>query len=88
MTHSGYWARQSHAHGTFDKSMSSTAGDLRDLTRLLMARAIAGAGTVVCEPVHRFELEVPASALGPALSLLARAGGVPLTTEPRGGQSW
>jgi ribosomal protection tetracycline resistance protein len=26
MTHSGYWARQSHAHGTFDKSMSSTAG--------------------------------------------------------------
>jgi len=26
MTHSGYWARQSHAHGSFDKSMSSTAG--------------------------------------------------------------
>ena len=60
MTHSGYWARQSHAHGTFDKSMSSTAGDFRDLTRLLMARSIAQAGTVVCEPVHRFELEVPA----------------------------
>ncbi|MBA3490171.1 MAG: GTP-binding protein, partial [Longispora sp.] len=29
MTHSGYWARQSSAHGTFDKSMSSTAGDFR-----------------------------------------------------------
>jgi len=27
LTHSGYWARQSHAHGSFDKSMSSTAGD-------------------------------------------------------------
>jgi ribosomal protection tetracycline resistance protein len=26
MTHSGYWARQSHSHGVFDKSMSSTAG--------------------------------------------------------------
>jgi len=84
MTHSGYWARQSHAHGTFDKSMSSTAGDFRDLTRLLMARSIAQAGTVVCEPVHRFELEVPTGSLGPTLSLLAQAGGVPLTTEPRG----
>jgi ribosomal protection tetracycline resistance protein len=84
MTHSGYWPRQSRMHGTFDKSMSSTAGDFRDLTRLLMTRAIAQAGTVVCEPVHRFELEVPAGALGPTLSLLAHAGGVPLTTEPRG----
>jgi ribosomal protection tetracycline resistance protein len=84
MTHSGYWARQSHAHGTFDKSMSSTAGDFRDLTHLLMARSIAQAGTVVCEPVHRFELEVPAGALGPTLALLAQAGGVPLTTESRG----
>ena len=64
--------------------MSSTAGDFRDLTRLLMARSIAQAGTVVCEPVHRFELEVPAGSLGPTLSLLAQAGGVPLTTEPRG----
>jgi ribosomal protection tetracycline resistance protein len=35
--------------------------------------------------VHRFELEVPVAALGPTLSLLAHAGGVPLTTEPRGG---
>jgi ribosomal protection tetracycline resistance protein len=83
MTHSGYWARQSHAHGTFDKSMSSTAGDFRDLTRVLMARSIARAGTVVCEPIHRFELEVPTDALGPTLALLAQAGGVPLTTEPR-----
>jgi ribosomal protection tetracycline resistance protein len=83
LTHSGYWARQSHAHGTFDKSMSSTAGDFRDLTRVLMARSIARAGTVVCEPIHRFELEVPTDALGPTLALLAQTGGVPLTTEPR-----
>ena len=32
MTHSGYYPRQSHAHATFDKSMSSTAGDFRQLT--------------------------------------------------------
>jgi ribosomal protection tetracycline resistance protein len=84
MTRCGYLARQSHMHGTFDKSMSSTAGDFRELTRLLMARAIARGRTVVCEPVHRFVLEVPASSLGPTMSLLARVGGVPLTTEPRG----
>ena len=71
-------------HGTFDKSMSSTAGDFRDLTRLLMARAIARARTVVCEPVHRVVLEVPAPSLGPTRSLLARVGAVPLTTEPCG----
>jgi ribosomal protection tetracycline resistance protein len=65
--------------------MSSTAGDFRDLTRLLMGRAVALAGTVVCQPVHRFELEVPAGSLGPVLSLLAHAGGVPLTTQTRGG---
>lgn len=84
LTRNGYWARQSHMHGAFDKSMSSTAGDFRDLTRMLMTRAIARAGTVVCEPVHRFELEVPATTLGACLSLLAQAGGVPLSTEPRG----
>jgi ribosomal protection tetracycline resistance protein len=49
-----------------------------------MSRAVALAGTVVCEPVHRFELEVPATTLGACLSLLAQAGGVPLATEPRG----
>ena len=42
MTHCGYLARQSHMHGTFDKSMSSP----RRLPRPddLMARAIARAG--------------------------------------------
>ena len=40
MTHSGYWARQSHAHGDFDKSMSSTAGDFRDLTPLVLMAAL------------------------------------------------
>jgi ribosomal protection tetracycline resistance protein len=89
MTHAGYYARQSHSHGTFDKSMSSTAGDFRHLTRLLLATALARAGTVVCGPVHRFELEVPSGALGPVLSLLGQVGAVPLTTEttPPGGSA-
>ena len=77
MTHSGYYARQSHSHATFDKSMSSTAGDFRELTPIVMARALRAAGTTVHEPVHRFRLEAPADALGPLLPLVGRLGGVP-----------
>lgn len=40
MTHSGYWPRQSHAHAVFDKSMSSTAGDFRNLTPLVLMSAL------------------------------------------------
>ena len=83
MTHAGYWARQSHSHGTFDKSMSSTAGDFRNLTRLVLATALNEAGTVVCEPMHHFELEVPEGSLSGVLNLLAKVGAVPLATEPR-----
>ena len=73
MTHSGYWAKQSSAHGVFDKSMSSTARDFRDLTPVVLLRALAAAGTVVCEPVHRFRLEAPADALGVAPPRARRA---------------
>ena len=83
MTHSGYYARQSHMHGSFDKSMSSTAGDFRNLTRLVLGTAINRARTVVCEPVHHFELEVPQDTLSAVLSLLAEVGAVPLATDPR-----
>ena len=77
MTHSGFWARQSHAHATFDKSMSSTARDFRQLTPLVLMEALRQAGTRVLEPVHRFALELPADALGPVLPLIGRLGGVP-----------
>jgi len=67
LTHTGYYARQSHAHGTFDKSMSSTAGDFRHLTPLVLMAALTQAGTTVLEPVHRFSLEIPDHALSPVL---------------------
>jgi ribosomal protection tetracycline resistance protein len=82
MTHSGYWPRQSHAHGTFDKSMSSTAGDFRNLTPLVLMSALQQAGTRVYEPVHRFHLEIPADTLGlvfPALALLHAVPRAPAT---------
>lgn len=80
MTHSGYSPRQSHAHGTFDKSMSSTAGDFRNLTPLVLMSALQRAGTTVYEPMDRFRLEVPTDMLGPVLPALARLGAVPRTT--------
>ena len=84
LTHSGYWPRQSHMHGTFDKSMSSTAGDFRNLTPLVLMTALKQAGTVVCEPLHRFELEIPADCLGPVLPVLGRLGAMPGTPVLRG----
>ncbi|MFE0171631.1 GTP-binding protein [Streptomyces sp. NPDC059002] len=77
MTHSGYWPRQSHAHGTFDKSMSSTAGDFRNLTPLVLMDALRRAGTAVHEPMHRFRLDVPADTFGAVLPVLARLRAVP-----------
>ena len=85
VTHSGYYARQSHAHGTFDKSMSSTAGDFRGLAPLVLMAALRRAGTTVCEPVHRFELELPQAAYAGVLAMLPHVGAVPLETVPRRG---
>jgi ribosomal protection tetracycline resistance protein len=84
MTHSGYWARQSHSHGVFDKSMSSTSGDFRNLTPLVLMRALEQAGTRVYEPMHRFRIDVPADALGSVLPALVRLRAVPQTSAARG----
>ncbi|MFG2649258.1 GTP-binding protein [Streptomyces sp. NPDC048436] len=84
MTHSGYWPRQSHAHGTFDKSMSSTAGDFRQLTPLVLLSALRRAGTEVHEPLHRFRLSVPEDVFGQLLPALSRLRAVPHTQTARG----
>jgi ribosomal protection tetracycline resistance protein len=78
MTHSGYYARQSHSHGTFDKSMSSTAGDFRALTPIVLRRALQRAGTTVYEPLHSFRLEAPPDTLPGLLPALGRLRATPL----------
>ncbi|MGA5469687.1 GTP-binding protein [Streptomyces arboris] len=83
-THSGYWPRQSHSHGTFDKSMSSTAGDFRNLTPLVLMDALRRAGTRVYEPMHRFRLELPTDTFGALVPVLARLRAVPGPPEMRG----
>ncbi len=72
MTHSGY------------SPPSSTAGDFRNLTPLVLMSALMEAGTVVCEPIHRFHLESPAGTIGQVLSALARLDAVPDQPEIRG----
>ncbi|MEU2609982.1 translation factor GTPase family protein [Micromonospora sp. NPDC007271] len=84
LTHGGYWARQSHSHGVFDKSMSSTAGDFRNLTPLVLMAALSRAGTRVHEPVHRFRLDVPADLFGTVLPVLAGLDAVPRASTLHG----
>jgi ribosomal protection tetracycline resistance protein len=84
MTHSGYSPRQSHAHQGFAKEMSSTGADFRGLTPLVVMSALQQAGTVVCEPIHRFNLEFPADTLGSIWPVLTRLRAVPRTPVLRG----
>jgi ribosomal protection tetracycline resistance protein len=76
MTHSGFNAPNG-PRGVFSKSTSSTAGDFRNLTPLVLMSALARAGTTVYEPMHRFRLEAPVDTLAGALGALAQLGAVP-----------
>ncbi|GAA2270898.1 hypothetical protein GCM10010149_10410 [Nonomuraea roseoviolacea subsp. roseoviolacea] len=70
MTRSGY------------ASPASTARDFRLLTPLVLMSALRRAGTVVCEPVHRFHLEVPADTATQVVAVLGRLRAV------HGGTAW
>ena len=52
----------------------STAADFRKLTPLVLRQALERAGTVVCEPVVRAGLEIPAATIGAVSAALARLG--------------
>jgi len=85
MTHSGYLGKHSLGHARFTKSMSSTGEDFRKLTPLVLMSAMKQAGTVVCEPIHRFRLDAPADSLGLLLPALTRLRAVPRTQLTRDG---
>jgi ribosomal protection tetracycline resistance protein len=71
MTHTGY-------------SPTSTARDFRLLTPLVLMSALRRAGTLVCEPIHRFHLEFPADTLGAIVPVLTRLNAAPQTPAMRG----
>jgi len=52
----------------------TTAADFRMLTPLVLMEALRQAGTVVCQPMARVRLELPAARMGDVLSALARLG--------------
>jgi ribosomal protection tetracycline resistance protein len=54
--------------------------DFRKLTPLVVMAALKRAGTVVCEPVHRFRLDAPADTLTVLLPALARLHAAPEVT--------
>ena len=84
LTHSGYVPPQGKRGQAFDAGISSTAGDFRGLTPLVVMSALQQAGTRVYEPVHRFRLEIPADTAGlvfPALALLGAAWRAPATRD-------
>jgi ribosomal protection tetracycline resistance protein len=80
MTDSGY----SVADGPPSlRGPTSTAADFRKLTPMVMTQALAAAGTVVCEPLARVTLDIPATASSAVLNLLGRWQAVVEDQTPR-----
>ncbi|MFC0675010.1 GTP-binding protein [Brachybacterium hainanense] len=61
------------------------AVEVRRTVELVVRAAIRRAGTIVCEPVDRFELETPDTTLSGVFGLLGRHGAVPETSRTAGG---
>jgi ribosomal protection tetracycline resistance protein len=84
LTHSGYAPRQSAMHQKFNKNMSSVGADFRNLAPVLVHQALRRAGTVVCEPVETFRLDIPAGALPVVTVTMARLAGLITDTRADG----
>ena len=65
-------------------SPTSTAGDFRKLTPLVVMQALAAAGTEVCEPIDRLEVDVPEDTVGAVCGALVKARGTIQDTYPDG----
>jgi ribosomal protection tetracycline resistance protein len=64
----------------------STSADFRKLTPLVLMDALKEARTLVCEPIQRFHLGLPAETLGIVLPALGKLHALPEAPEIRG--SW
>jgi ribosomal protection tetracycline resistance protein len=73
MTHSAYTPPPPYGWSKW----SSSASDFRQLTPLVLMRALRQAGTSVYEPMHRFRLEIPSDTVGSVLAALARLRAMP-----------
>jgi ribosomal protection tetracycline resistance protein len=73
MTECGYYVGDGPAKRIL-ATPRTTAADFRKLTPRVLSQALKRAGTVVCEPMARARLDIPADRLGGVLSALARLG--------------
>lgn len=62
----------------------TTAADFRKLTPAVVRTALEQAGTIICEPVCRFTLEIPGEVLSAVLPVLAKLRAIPKVTEVEG----
>jgi ribosomal protection tetracycline resistance protein len=62
----------------------STAADFRKLTPLVLRQALERAETMVCEPIVRASVEIPADAIGAVMPALARLGAAVETPSVQG----
>jgi len=62
----------------------TTASDFRLLTPLVLMDALKQASTVVCEPIHRYYLEILSDTFGATVSAMARLRTVPQIQKMRG----
>lgn len=63
----------------------TTAAHFRKLTPVVLREALEWAGTVICEPVCHFTLEIPNETLPTIMQALAKLRAVPELTEVRSG---
>ena len=73
MTECGYYVGDGPAKRILP-TPRTTAADFRKLTPLVLTEALRQAGTVVCQPLARVRLELPAARMGDVQSALARLG--------------
>ncbi len=85
MTSSQYWPRQSRPHQKFDKSVSTVAADFRNLAQVVVTTALRQAGTRVCQPIERFDVNLPHPAVDQVLAMLGRLGAVIRDSVTAGG---
>jgi ribosomal protection tetracycline resistance protein len=83
ITHSGYVPPPPHGWSKY----SSSAGDFRLLTPLVLMTALARAQTLVCEPVSSFRVEVPHGSLSAVVTVLGRLGAVSQSPSVHGSAS-
>jgi ribosomal protection tetracycline resistance protein len=62
----------------------TTAADFRKLTPMVLMHALERAGTVVCEPMVKVNIEIPSETVGAVLPAVARLGGIAETSSLQG----